>query len=306
MKKLISILLSLVLLFSLSSVSLAAEKEKPFENSNYYTDGEYTLHYRVFEPEAKAKKQILLIHGFCLSTVSLEALAKEYREKGYRVVLVDVPNFGYSTRESSDMLLLSREELIGSLMAFLGGKWIVGGHSMGGGIAINLACDYPDTVTGLVLFAPQTSQHTEGRAQNPLVNMLLGRVYSLVLGICLKLPFLVRMFVSSSFSDSEYAKGYDLERITKPLSLEGTATGIAMMTTHTRGTDFEKLKALDIPCIILTAENDKIASGENLQRIIDNAPEGTLIHKFTKGGHMMMEYLPKEASEITLPIIEKA
>lgn len=305
MKKLLSVILSLTMLLGLCVPAFAADTEKPFDNSSFYTVGDYTLHYRAYEP-AQAKKQIMLIHGFCLSTASLEGVAEEYVKEGYRVVLVDVPNFGYSSRETSSTAFLSREEVIGSLMLSLGGEWIVGGHSMGGGIAINLAADYPETVTGLVLFAPQTSaevsQQDGAAARSPLMQML----YKMILKICLKLPFLVRMFVSMSFSDASYAKDYDLTRATAPLSVGGTGAGITIMSSHTRGPDFEKFKALDIPCVIITAENDKIASAENLKAIIDNAPEGTEVYEFEKGGHMMMEYAPSEVAEKTLETIEKA
>ncbi len=306
MKKLISLFMSLVMVFGLCSVAFATAPQGPFDNSNFYSEGDYTLHYRVFEPEKEPTKQILLVHGFCLSTVSLEGVAREYAAKGYRTVLVDAPNFGYSSRETSKTELIARETLIGNLMLSLGGKWIVGGHSMGGGIALNLACDYPEAVTGLVLFAPQTSAHTEGSAQNPAMNFMMQTVYNLILGFCLKFPFLVRIFISTSFSDAVYAKGYDVTRVTDSLSLPGTGAGIAMMTTHTRGPEFDKLKSLGIPCVIITAKNDKVAMADNLQEIIDNAPADTEVYEFERGGHMMMEYSPKEVAEKTFATIEKS
>lgn len=305
MKKLISLVLSVIMLSGLCA-PVSAAAEGPFSNSDFYTSGDYTLHYRVFEPEGKAEKQLLLIHGFCLSTVSLEGVANEYAKKGYRTVLVDAPNFGYSSRESSATDLVSREKLIGSLMSSLGGKWIVGGHSMGGGIAVNLACDYPETVTGLVLFAPQTSAHTEGTQQNQAVTFVMQTVYNLILKLCLKLPFLVRLFVSVSFSDSEYAKSYDLTRVTDPLALPGTGAGVATMTTHTKGPEFDKLKVLDIPCVIITSENDKVAMADNLQAVIDNAPADTELYTFSQGGHMMMEYAPAQVAAKTFAVIERA
>lgn len=306
MKKIISLILSALIIFSLSVTAFAVPAEGPFSNSRFFDSGDYTLHYRVFEPDTEAEKQIMLIHGFCLSTVSLEGVAEEYRKKGYRTVLVDAPNFGYSSRETNTTVLRSREELIGSLMTELGGKWIVGGHSMGGGIAVNLACDYPETVTGLVLFAPQTSAHTEGSAQNPVMSLMMQSVYNVILSFCLRFPFLVRLFVSMSFSDSAYAKNYDLTRVTDALSLPGTGAGISIMTTHTRGPEFSKLKALDIPCVIITAENDKVAMADNLKAIIDNSPADTVVYEFAEGGHMMMEYAPAEVAEKTFSTVEKA
>ena len=77
------------------------------------------------------------------------------------------------------------------------------------------------------------------------------------------------------------------------------------MSSHTRGSDLSKLKALDIPCAVITASNDKVAMAANLQAILDNAPEGYYTYEFSQGGHMMMEYDPQGVAEHTLPTIEK-
>lgn len=303
MKKITALFLSLILAFSFALSVCAEENGTPYENGRFFETGDYKLHYRDFRAEGKPKGQIMLIHGFCLSTVSLEGMAKEYTSKGYRTVLVDVCNFGYSSRETSDTDFLPREELIGSLMTFLGGKWIVGGHSMGGGIAINLACDYPETVSGLVLFAPQTSGEVKGIVSGLMRSGIMQTVYNIILKFFLMFPETVRGFVEMSFSDSEYAKNYDLKRVTEPLSISGTGAGITIMASHTRGTDFEAFSALTIPCVIITAENDKVADKDNLARIIDNAPANTAIHNVTEGGHMMMEYNPSSVCALTMETV---
>ena len=100
MKKAISLLLAVVMIFTLGVPAFAENRENPYDNSNFHTVGDYTVHYRTYLPEVKAKNQIMLIHGFCLSTASMEGIAEEYREAGYYVVTVDVPNFGYSSRET--------------------------------------------------------------------------------------------------------------------------------------------------------------------------------------------------------------
>ncbi len=304
MKKLTALIMSLLLVFSFIPMAFAAEESKHFDNSSFFTYGDYTLHYRTYDSEEN-KNQIMLIHGFCLSTASLEGIAAEYQKAGYDVVTVDAPNFGYSSRETSDTNLLSREEVIGALMTELGGTWIVGGHSMGGGIAINLACDYPEKVTGLVLYAPQTSSEATGLMAKFSASCIAQAMYNMILAVALRMPVMVRLLVDMSFSSSEYAKTYDLTRISDPLSLPGTGAGITIMTSHTRGSDLAKLKALDIPCAIMTAENDKVAMASNLQAILDNAPEGYYTYEFSEGGHMMMEYDPAGVAQHTLPTIAK-
>lgn len=306
MKKVLSIILVLNMLFSISVSAFASSiPEKPYDNSFFFSYKDYTLHYRVYDGDPADKKQILLIHGFCLSSSSLEGIAEEYMSAGYDVVTVDAPNFGYSSRETSETKLLDREEVIHALMSSLGGKWIVGGHSMGGGIAINIATDYSDDVTGLVLYAPQTNVKADGIAAKMSASCLMQNVMSAVLAFALRMPFLVRMLVEMSFSSKEYAKNYDLSRITAPMSVDGTGAGISIMSSHTRDTDFEKLSTLDIPCVIFTASEDRVASAENLQKIIDSAPAGVQVYNFEEGGHMMMEYNPEEVARLSLPIMDK-
>ncbi len=304
MKKLTALIIALILVFSLASAAFAADSDKPFDNSEFFTWGDYTLHYRVYDSE-KNKNQILLIHGFCLSTASLEGIAAQYQKVGYDVITVDVPNFGYSSRETSETDFLSREEVIYELMKSLGGTFIVGGHSMGGGIAINLACDYTDTVTGLVLFAPQTSAQATGLMAKFSASCIAQTMYNMILGVALRMPFMVRLLVDMSFSSSEYAESYDLTRISDPLSLPGTGAGITIMTSHTRGSDLEKLSELEIPTAIITAKNDKVAMKSNLDAILENAPEGYYTYEFSEGGHMMMEYSPEAVADKTLPTIAK-
>ncbi len=306
MKKIICVLLSVVMIFTMAfSVSaVSGAEELPFDNSNFYTVGDYTLHYRVYDNE-NAEKQIMLIHGFCLSSVSFEGLAELYQSKGYRVVLVDCPNFGYSSRENTETSFMDREEVIFSLMEYLGGRWIVGGHSMGGGIAINLVCDYEETVSGLVLFAPQTSAEGNATTALTVTSMLMQKLFTVILKVAARIPFLVRALVAMSFSDSDYARTYDLSKITDSLLIEGTGAGIAIMTTHAKGPDFEKFSSLSIPCVIITSKEDKVAATENLNAIIENAPEGTVTYEFEKGGHNMMEYNPQLALQKTVETIEK-
>ena len=305
MKKLVSLVLIATIILSMGISAFAVPiPEKPYNNSNFFSYNDYTLHYRVYDGDSADKKQILLVHGFCLSTASLEGIAEEYMAAGYDVVTVDAPNFGYSSRETRKTELLDREEVIYALMCHLGGKWIVGGHSMGGGIAINLATDYGENVTGLVLYAPQTNTKATGIAAKLSASYFMQTMMNLVLKLALKIPALVRMLVEISFSSKEFAESYDLSRITAPLSVDGTGAGISIMSSHTRNSDFDKFSTLDIPCVIFTASVDKVAMADNLQTIIDNAPENKVVYNFEEGGHMMMEYNPKEVAELSLPIMD--
>lgn len=134
---------------------------------------------------------------------------------------------------------------------------------------------------------------------------IMQTVYSVVLKFALLFPSVVRALVEMSFSDKEFAEAYDLSRITAPFTIEGSGPAVAIMASHARGSNLEAFSELDIPCVILTAKDDRVANADNLQAIIDNAPEGTVVVKDLEGGHMMMEYNPALAAELTLAVIDK-
>lgn len=305
MKKLLSVLLSLLMIFSLSVSAFSAntQQEKPFDNSNFYSVGDYTVHYRTYEPSLIAVKQVMLLHGFGLSSASFESLAKEYVKKGFRVVLVDLPNFGYSSRETAETELLSREDVVGSLIDNLGGKWVLGGHSMGGGIAVNVAIQKADKVTGLVLFSPQTSQSQSPITATLLRSSLMKTLFEVVIKYASRSDIIMRKMVELSFSDSEYAKSYDLTRISKPLQISGTGAGMAIMSSHAKGTDISKLSALKIPMVIIKTENDRVANADNLNALVNCGAENLKLLTFEKGGHMYMEYDSVNACEVTYKTI---
>lgn len=45
--------------------------------------------------------QVFMIHGFALSSYSWIPLATQFAENGYTCVMTDLPDFGYSTRETA-------------------------------------------------------------------------------------------------------------------------------------------------------------------------------------------------------------
>ena len=118
MKKLISILCVFAVIFSACSVfAFASDAETlPYENSRYYEIGDYSIHYRVFPADGERKGRIMMLHGFLCSTYAWRNMVPILNEAGYECVLADLPNFGFSTRETKDMEIIDREDIIIDLM----------------------------------------------------------------------------------------------------------------------------------------------------------------------------------------------
>ena len=297
MKKIASFLLAVILVFSIMIPVCAGDDTLPFENSSFFTDGDYKIHYRTYGEENSAGN-IMMLHGFGLSSVSFDGIASVYAEKGFRVFTVDLPNFGYSTRESASTELKDREEIVYDLMESIGGKWILCGHSMGGGVAANIAIDHPELISSLVLFAPQTSKESSVSVDSP-INLITRTVFDAVISCGVRIPGAIRLLVAYSFSSMKYAATYDVSKIADPLKIRHTGAGMAVMTAHAKGTDIDAFGKLQMPICIITSDNDKVADKTNLNSLINSGAPNMSVFSVDEGGHMMFEYDPQATAELT-------
>ena len=112
------------------------------------------LHFRFWESPGASLGNILLVHGYGGSTFSWRHTVPSLNDAGYRVVTVDLPGFGLSERRSGlDHTPAGRAELLWSLMdrVLPGEGWHLVGHSIGGGVAAEMALQQPERVETLTL-----------------------------------------------------------------------------------------------------------------------------------------------------------
>ncbi|WP_262381196.1 MULTISPECIES: alpha/beta hydrolase [unclassified Pseudomonas] len=101
---------------------------------------------------------LVMIHGLMGSSRNLTyALSAQLREH-FRVITLDRPGSGYSTRHKGTAAdLQSQARQVATFIQTLDlGQPLVLGHSLGGAISLALALDHPHAVSGLVLVAPLT------------------------------------------------------------------------------------------------------------------------------------------------------
>lgn len=123
-------------------------------NGRFLEVGGERIHY-VDEGKGPA---LLMIHGLSGCGRNLtHSLAPRLREQ-FRVITLDRPGSGYSTRAKGAAAdLPAQASLIAKFIRSLDlGQPLVLGHSLGGAVALALAQDHPQAVSGLVLVAPLT------------------------------------------------------------------------------------------------------------------------------------------------------
>ena len=101
---------------------------------------------------------LLLIHGLAGQMRHFTHSLLDLLKSDYRVVIVDRPGSGYSTRPpQASAAIDAQARTIAHFAKTLGlERPLVVGHSLGGAIALSLALNHPEQVGGLALIAPAT------------------------------------------------------------------------------------------------------------------------------------------------------
>jgi pimeloyl-ACP methyl ester carboxylesterase len=113
---------------------------------------------RIHYVDEGAGPPLFLIHGLGgqLGNFTYALIGRLANE--FRVIAVDRPGSGYSTRPAgADPRLRAQAEIIAKLIKTLNlGRPLVVGHSLGGAITLALGLDHPECASGLALIAPVT------------------------------------------------------------------------------------------------------------------------------------------------------
>ena len=300
MKKIFALILSLVMMLAVASPAFAAY-ETPFDDSKFFEYEEYSIHYRVFEAENEID-QIFMIHGFALSSYCWVELATRLQAAGYTCVLADLPDFGYSTRETASTEKLPREEIMHALMVELSDEpWYVAGHSMGGYIAQAVAEKYPESVKNLLLYG------TGGNDNSPEMAALMGNdAFVAVMGPLMQLmtrfDILVKLFLQMGLNDKEYAASYDISKITDPIRIDGTGKGACYSFSMLPNTNYDAIKN-GKPVLFVNGSEDSVIPDSSKNSIREVLPEGSVDYVVEGGGHMFIENLADETAEVTLEFL---
>ena len=303
-KRILSVVLCFVMLFAIAVPSFAQDaNELPYENSRFFTYGDYELHYRYTQHEGIYRGRIMFIHGFGQSSFSWENMAAEMSAKGYDCYCVDLPNFGYSTRETMDMELISRETLVEKLMLSIAPEytWTLAGHSMGGAVAINVAQSVK--VNKLMLFcaAPVADMGDMGTmVSSPVMSGMVNFVFKYLT----KIDLLMKLVVLMATANLEYTKNYNLEGVTAPLQLDGTGDGLCTLMQTQRPTDLEGAANIKCPVLIVNASKDMIINDSMKQQIADAFPDAE--HYLVEGGgHICIEDRAEELADVAFNFLNK-
>jgi pimeloyl-ACP methyl ester carboxylesterase len=106
---------------------------------------------------------LLLIHGLGGGVRTFTHSLVERLADEYRVVVMDRPGCGYSTRATGDCARVSSQaETVSAFIDALElDRPVLVGHSLGGAVALTVSLEHPEQVRGLALIAPLANEQED-------------------------------------------------------------------------------------------------------------------------------------------------
>lgn len=244
------------------------------------------LHVRVDGPDAGPA--LIMIHGFGSSLHTWDDWAAALSDR-YRVVRFDLPGSGLSPPDPTGRYDDARAfELLLGLMARLGiGEAAIIGNSVGGRIAWSFASAHPDRVSRLVLVAP------DGFASVGFEYGEAPEIGAVTHAMRLILPrFLVKMNLDQSYSDPGKLEADVVTRYYALLRAPGARLALIQRMEQTILTDpLPRLRALQMPVLLLWGEDDRLIPLSNAQDYLGALPDAQLT-ALPGVGHLPQEEAP--------------
>ena len=243
---------------------------------------------------------VVLLHGNGVTLQDFEVSGVlGLASKHHRVIAFDRPGFGYSERARTTIWTPAAQAgLIARALEQIGvERAVVVGHSWGTMVALAMALDHRDTVTGLVLL----SGYYFGTARPdvipfsvpaiPLLGDLIASTTAPLTGL-LTGPLAVK----ASFSPapvSEKFGDFPLGLTLRPSQVRATAADTAMMVPAAIALS-ARYGELDLPVIILAGEGDLIAHiGKHAQRLVGEIT-GSELRTVLEQGHLLHYAVPDQ------------
>lgn len=258
--------------------------------------GDLRVHYRDEGP--REAPVVVLAHGFSASLHAWEPWVARLGGE-YRIITLDLPGHGL-TRAPSDFKASTTASVavVDQLTRKLGvDRFVIGGNSMGGGVAWNYALAHPDRVRGLILVdAAGWPDPDRDRQGSPMVFKLLGNPVGRAI---------LRNADPGLMAEKGLKQAYGDERLVTPQLVTryvelARAPGHRAILTSGRGGPAVKVtpetfKAIRAPTLVMTGEQDTVIPASHARGFAGAIPGAKLII-YPKGGHVPMEQFPDQTA----------
>jgi pimeloyl-ACP methyl ester carboxylesterase len=288
------------------SLSACTARDIPYETleakyaapASRYMDlpGDLRVHYRDEGP--RDAPPLVLVHGYSASLHAWEPWVKRLSPE-FRVITLDLPGHGLTRAPAAYEAATSRSvAIVDELTRKLGvERFVLGGNSMGGGVAWNYTLAHPERVRGLVLVDaagwPDPDRDQKG---SPLVFKLLANPVGRTILRNANPGLMAEKGLKQAYGDDRLVTE---AVVTRYVEL-ARAPGHRAILTSGRGAPRptvtpETFKAIHAPTLVMTGERDALIPADHARGFAGAIPGAKLI-VYPEGGHVPMEQLPDQTA----------
>jgi pimeloyl-ACP methyl ester carboxylesterase len=232
--------------------------------------------------QARKGPPIVLIHGASVNLRDMKIALGERLAAERRVIIIDRPGRGYSTRPRGGHALESQAGLIREALRALDvDNPVIVGQSLGGAVALAYTLQYQSEMSGVVLLAPVSHPFEGGVAwynhvsQWPIAGLVFRR------GVLpLYAPLVARKSVEKSFAPDTAPEGYyDNAGVTLLFRAKDFKSNAADLTNLNRRLieQSPSYPGIRTPMVIFSGDADRTVSPKiHAERLAREVPGATL------------------------------
>lgn len=238
-------------------------------------------------------KRVMLVHGTAAWSGFWRYVAAHLAGRGYRVIAVDLPPFGWSGHDPEARYdRVTQAARLSALLEAVGGRpATVVGHSFGAGPATELALRHPNRVGALILVDAALGELDRGSDSGTASAMRVRPVAELATSASITNPVAIGPLLRSLIERKEQAEPW-LDTLRQPMRREGTTSAYAAWLPHLfewRAGEFSRtstgLKSIQVPVAIIWGEADSITPLEQ-GRLIASLTRARSIQSLPGVGHI--------------------
>jgi len=243
------------------------------------------VHYREWGPTDG--KPLILMPGSFAWSETFRDIAEPLSERGWHVIGIDMPPFGYSERPASHDY--SRAAQAGRLLdvadALKLDRFALGVHSYGGGAAIEAAFLAPERIEALVLLDVALGLGQTDAGGPPLAPVLrIGPVRSLLTAATFTNPLMIGKGLRDFIHDDALVTPERIEIYARPGNVAGTTqavgswlfTGLFADERAAYSADLANYRAFQSPVLVIWGREDTVTPLVQGEQIAAAFPKGRL------------------------------
>lgn len=254
------------------------------------------LHVVELGPTYAPGLPIVLVHGASSSLQTMRKPLGDRLAKDHRVILIDRPGHGWSTRErAGDSTPAIQARMIDEALGKLGvDQAIIVGHSWAGSLVPAMALQYPKRVAAIMMLSPVAYPWPGGVgnfnriAAIPVIGPLLAYTITLPLGLFLVDPGTRYVFAPQAMPDG-YVDATAVRMVLRPQVFLDNARDLTTLKAEMAGQS-PNYPSIRVPVTIVTGDADKTVSTDIHSRPFAAAVPQTKLVVLPNGGHMPQVY----------------